>query len=220
MHSEHTLDILNIYKASTADVTPALTIIIPDGDDCLIKVWVHYNSWLAAGISKGDLELFVSLHKKFIYQPNFKLDSGLPSRDGHLSGESSSREINTSWGGEWEAGDTQPSMCEIVTNNPEGEVSTTVHAYSTCDSNYIMHYIMDKTCGIMVRRNIPQHALTGMSNTLQSLSITLSSVKIWTSCREKGDMKNSVPPIQQRQRLSPSTPANNDTCDSFTSHHC
>ena len=26
------------YIASTADVTPALTIIIPDSDDCLIKV--------------------------------------------------------------------------------------------------------------------------------------------------------------------------------------
>ena len=105
------------YIASAADVTPALTIIIPDGDDCLIKVWSHYNSTLATRISKGDLELFVSLHNELIYHPNYKLDSSLTSRDGHLSGESGSREINTSCGGEWEAEDTQPSMCDVVTND-------------------------------------------------------------------------------------------------------
>ena len=97
-------------------------------------------------------------------------------------------------------------MCEIVTNNPEGEVSTTVHAYSTCDSNYIMHYIMDKTCGIIVSRNIPQHALTGMSSTLQSLSITLCSETIWTSCREKADMKNSSTTHTAKTEIKPQYP--------------
>ena len=105
------------YIASTADVTLALTIIIPDGDVCFIKAWSHYNSSLATRISKGDLELFVSLHNELICHPNYKLDSSLMSRDGHLSGESGSREINTSCRGEWKAGDTQPSMCDVVTND-------------------------------------------------------------------------------------------------------
>ena len=46
---------------------PELTIIILDGDDCLIKAWSHYYSWLATRISKGDLEVFVSLHNELIY---------------------------------------------------------------------------------------------------------------------------------------------------------
>ena len=75
---------------------PALTIIILDGNDCLIKVWSHYYSWLAARICKGDLEVFVSLHNELIYHWNVELDTGLTSRDGHLSGESNSREIDTS----------------------------------------------------------------------------------------------------------------------------
>ena len=45
---------------------PELTIIILDGDVCLIKIWIYYYSWLAARVSKGDLEPFVSLHKKLI----------------------------------------------------------------------------------------------------------------------------------------------------------
>ena len=105
------------YIASTADVTPALTIIIPDGDDCFIKAWSHYYSSLATRISKGDLELFVSLHNELIYHPNYKLDISLTSRDCYLSGESGSREINTSCRGEWEVGDTQPSKCDVVTND-------------------------------------------------------------------------------------------------------
>jgi len=83
--------------APTADVTqPELTIIIPDGDACFIKVLVLYYTRLAARISKGDLELFISLHKKLIYHCNAELDTGPTSRDGHLSGESSSREIKSS----------------------------------------------------------------------------------------------------------------------------
>ena len=93
--------ILNVVLASSTYVLtmspqPALTIIIPDGDACFIKVFVHFYSWLAPRISKGDLEVFVSLHNELIYHWNVELDSGLTSRDGHLSGESSSREIDTS----------------------------------------------------------------------------------------------------------------------------
>ena len=91
-----------------------LTIIIPDGDVCLIKVWSHYNSWLAAGISKGDLELFISLHNELICHWNVDLDSGLTSRDGHLCREFISREIDTSSWGEWEAGDSMTSQPECL----------------------------------------------------------------------------------------------------------
>ena len=71
------------------------TIIILDSDACLFKVWSHYYSWMATRISKRDLELFVSLHNEVIYHSDFKLDTGLPSRDSHLFGESISREIDT-----------------------------------------------------------------------------------------------------------------------------
>jgi len=72
-----------------------LTIIILDGDVCLMKAWSHDYSWLATRISKRDLELFISLHNEVIYHSDFKLDTGLPSRDSHLFGESISREIDT-----------------------------------------------------------------------------------------------------------------------------
>ena len=72
-----------------------LTIIILDGDVCLVKAWSHYYSWLATRISKRDLELFVSLHNEVIYHSDFKLDTGLPSSDSHLFGESISREVDT-----------------------------------------------------------------------------------------------------------------------------
>ena len=73
-----------------------LTIIIPDGDVCLIKVWSDCYSWLATRIGKGDLELLISLHNELIHHCNVELDTSLLSRDSHLSGESSSREINIS----------------------------------------------------------------------------------------------------------------------------
>ena len=147
------------YIASTADVTPALTIIIPDGDDCFIKVWVHYNSWLATRVSKGDLELFVSLHNELIYHPNYKLDSSLTSRDGHLSGESGSREINTSCGGEWKQEiPNQACVMSLLTTWGRG-VDHCTCVQHTRESNYIMHYIMDKTRGLIVSSNIViQHA--------------------------------------------------------------
>ena len=55
-----------------------------------------------------------------------------------------------------------------------------------CESNYIMHYIIDETYGMIASINMPQHALTGMSNTLQSLSLPCA-------------LKRSGPPVGRKQ---------------------
>ena len=145
-----------------------LTIIILDGDVCLIKAWSHYYSWLATRISKEDLELFISLHNELICHWNVQLDAGLPSRDGNFSRESSSEEINTSSWGEWEAVD---EICKVA--------------------NY---------------------QLAGL-NTFHLNSITFHYLVLWKGLEYlQGESSYGD--------LSTSTHANNDTCDSFTSHHC
>ena len=78
-----------------------LTIIILDGDVCLIKSWSDCYTWLATRIGKGDLELFVSFHNKLVSNCDFKLNTGLLSGDSHLSGESISGEIDTSCERSW-----------------------------------------------------------------------------------------------------------------------
>ena len=164
--------------APTADVTqPELTIIIPDGDACLITVWIHYNSSLAARISKGDLELFISLHNKLFYHWNAELDPGLTSRDGHLSGESSSREINSS--------------CE-------GNLMETAD-----ELNDYGHYALTEKYARLLRTYwyVKTHFnLFPLPCALSRSGIPARGKQVW--------------------RLRTSTPVNNGTCDSFTSHHC
>ena len=64
----------------------------------------------------------------------------------------------------------QASVMSLLTTRGR-DVDHCTCVQHTRESNYIMHYIMDKTCGIIASSNIPQHALTGMSNTLQLLPL-------------------------------------------------